>query len=450
MAERTWQRISEALQERIPKQSFDTWIRPTRLSFEDDQEIRVSVPNSFFKEWIEKHYTTLINEIQADLRVQKRVAFLVNRDLLPGMELASEPSLTTSAPSLNTRPPDRSPLVQATLNPKFTFNNFVVGPSNQFAHAAARAVAEVLYTAYNPLFIYGGVGLGKTHLMHAIGHHILSVDTGIRICFVSSERFMNEMISSIRYDRMPQFRSKYRNMDVLMVDDIQFFSDKERTQEEFFHTFNALFEMRKQLVFSSDRYPKEIPNLEERLCSRFEWGLLADIQPPDLETKVAILRKKAEMERIDLPDDVSLFLAERIRSNVRELEGSLIRLGAYASLSGRPITVSLAQEVLKEFLDARETVITMEGIQKKVCEAYDVRLGELKSKRRNQSVVLPRQVAMYLCRHLTGKSLPEIGKAFGGKDHTTVIHACRAVEARLEKDPEFAQVVNRLRRELSS
>ena len=451
----TWEQISEILSHRLPKQSYENWFKAVRLSRENEGEIQVAVPNKFFKDWIEAHYTEAIDDAIKDLNLGKHLNFTIQ-----GEETKVEKqSVAPTQPKAQVSLPRRSPVAAAALpriqhhaflNARFTFGNFVVGPSNQFAHAAAQAVAEVLYKAYNPLFIYGGVGLGKTHLMHAIGHRVLADNPDIKISFVSSEQFMNEMISSIRYDRMAQFRQKYRNVDLLMVDDIQFLSDKERTQEEFFHTFNALYDARKQLVFSSDRYPKEIPNLEERLRSRFEWGLLADIQPPDMETKVAILRKKAAIDGIDLPDDVSLFLAKKIRSNVRELEGSLIKLGAVASLSGREITVDMAQEVLKDILDETERAVTVELIQKRVCDHYKMKQSDLKSKKRNQSIVLPRQVAMYLCRKLTDKSLPEIGKLFGGKDHTTVIHSCKNVEKRMERDPDFHKTVGRLHESIQS
>ncbi len=404
------------------------------------------------KDWIETHYSDLLNDVIENLDFKKNLSFLVDKDFQ--VEEKSKDQVLPEMPSRETVPAvkDATPVKSGIsfLNERFTFENFVVGPSNQFAHAAARAVGEVLYKAYNPLFIYGGVGLGKTHLMHAIGHHVHSVNKRVKICFVSTEHFMNEMISCIRYDRMAQFRQKYRNMDVLMVDDIQFLSDKERTQEEFFHTFNALYDARKQLVFSSDRYPKEIPNLEERLRSRFEWGLLADIQPPDLETKVAILRKKAEIDGIHLPDDVSIFLAKKIRSNVRELEGSLIKLGAVASLTSREISVDLAKEALKDFLDEKEKVLSIDLIQRVVTEHYKVKITDLKSKKRNQSIVLPRQVAMYLCRKLTESSLPEIGKNFGGKDHTTVIHACKNIEEKINSSQELANTIQHLKEKVLS
>lgn len=446
----TWEEITEILSTRLTKQSFDNWFKPTKLFRENEEEIQVAVPNKFLKDWIETHYTDLLNDVIENLEFKKNLSFRVDKEFQ--VEEESKDQIVPEMPSREILPVDTAPVKSGILflNERFTFENFVVGPSNQFAHAAARAVGEVLYKAYNPLFIYGGVGLGKTHLMHAIGHHVHSVNKQIKICFVSTEHFMNEMISCIRYDRMAQFRQKYRNMDVLMVDDIQFLSDKERTQEEFFHTFNALYDARKQLVFSSDRYPKEIPHLEERLRSRFEWGLLADIQPPDLETKVAILRKKAEIDGINLPDDVSLFLAKKIRSNVRELEGSLIKLGAVASLTSREISVDLANEVLKDFLDEKEKVLSIDQIQHIVAEHYKVKITDLKSKRRNQSIVLPRQVAMYLCRKLTERSLPEIGKNFGGKDHTTVIHACKNIDAKINNSQELANTVQQLKEKVLS
>ncbi|OIP64234.1 MAG: chromosomal replication initiator protein DnaA [Nitrospirae bacterium CG_4_9_14_3_um_filter_53_35] len=449
----TWDEITQRLSKQIPRQGFETWLKPTQLFQENENEIMVSVPSKFSKEWIEKHYLDIIKDLLAAMDLKKTLIFSVNKKLTGSIDQEKEQNVNVQEIPVITFPQRQdytSTKERSFLNPRFTFENFVVGPSNQFAHAAARAVAEVLYKAYNPLFIYGGVGLGKTHLMHAIGHHILAKNANIRVTFVSTEHFMNEMISCIRYDRMSQFRNKYRNMDVLMVDDIQFLSDKERTQEEFFHTFNALYDSRKQLVFSSDRYPKEIQNLEERLRSRFEWGLLADIHPPDLETKVAILRKKAEIERINLPNDVGLFLAKKIRSNVRELEGSLIKLGAFSSLSGQEVTIDLAKTVLKDFLNEKEDIVTIEKIQKKVSEHFNVRVADLRSKKRTQTIVLPRQVSMYLCRKLTDKSLPEIGKSFGGKDHTTVIHACRNIESKMKKKEDFAAMVQKLMEETQS
>ncbi len=331
----------------------------------------------------------------------------------------------------------------AGLNPRYTFDTFIVGSSNQFANAACRAVAEAPSRSYNPLFIYGGVGLGKTHLMHAIGHYVLQHARQLKLTYISSERFMNEMINALRYDHIIDFRERYRTVDVLLVDDIQFLAGKEGTQTEFFHTFNALHEAQKQIVLSSDCPPHEIPSLEERLRSRFEWGLIADIQPPDLETKVAILKKKAETEAVPLPDNVAIYIAGKIKSNIRELEGSLIRLVAYASLTGRDLSLPLAQEVLKNILDHDERAVTIEIIQKFVADYYQLKLADLKSRNNSKSVAMPRQVAMYLCKMLTRASLPEIGRSFGGKHHSTVIHSIRKVEQRRKSDGDFnTQITN--------
>jgi chromosomal replication initiator protein len=330
------------------------------------------------------------------------------------------------------------------LSPRYSFDTFIVGSSNQFAHAACRAVAEAPSRSYNPLFLYGGVGLGKTHLMHAIGHYVLKHSQGLKLTYVSGERFMNEVVNAIRYDHILEFRERYRGVDVLLVDDVQFIVGKERTQIEFFHTFNALHDAQKQIVLSSDCPPHEIPQLEERLRSRFEWGLTADIQSPDLETKVAILKKKAEAEAVPLPDNVAMYIASKIKSNIRELEGSLIRLIAYASLTGREISLPLAQEVLRNVLQNDEKAITIEAVQKAVADYYQLKLSELKSKNNSKSVAMPRQIAMYLCKHLTSASLPEIGKSFGGKHHSTVIHSIRKVEDLRKRDAAFNSLINTL------
>ena len=330
------------------------------------------------------------------------------------------------------------------LNGKYTFDRFVVGFCNQFAHAAGVAVAEQPAKAYNPFFIYGGVGLGKTHLMHAIGHFIKAKAPQTRLMYLSSEHFMNELINAIRYDKTIQFRDKYRNIDVLLMDDVQFLAGKERTQEEFFHTFNALYDSQKQIVITSDCPPREIPTLEERLHSRFEWGLMADMQPPDVETKVAILREKAKFENVSLPDDVTYFIAKNVKSNVRELEGSLIRLAAYSSLTGERITLPLAQEVLKNLAENNTRVISIEGIQKVVADHYSLKVAELKAKNNSRRVAEPRQMAMFLCRELTDSSLPEIGREFGGKHHTTVLHSIRKIAGLRKSDPKQNNIINKL------
>jgi chromosomal replication initiator protein len=329
----------------------------------------------------------------------------------------------------------------AGLNPRYTFDTFIVGSSNQFAHAACRAVAEAPSRSYNPLFIYGGVGLGKTHLMHAVGQYVLRHDRNLKLTYISSERFMNEMINAVRYDRIIDFRERYRTVDVLLVDDIQFLAGKEGTQTEFFHTFNALYDSQKQIVLSSDSPPHDIPALEERLRSRFEWGLIADIGSPDLETKIAILKKKAEAEAVPLPDNVAIYIASKIKSNIRELEGSLIRLIAYASLTGQELSLALAQEVLKNIIDHDEKAVTIEIIQKYVADYYNLKLVDLKSRNNSKSIAMPRQIAMYLCKSLTHASLPEIGRSFGGKHHSTVIHSIRKVDDLRKKDGDFNTLI---------
>jgi chromosomal replication initiator protein len=329
----------------------------------------------------------------------------------------------------------------AGLNPRYTFDSFIVGSSNQFANAACRAVAEAPSRSYNPLFIYGGVGLGKTHLMHAVGHYVLNHDRNLRLTYISSERFMNEMINALRFDRVLDFRERYRSVDVLLVDDIQFLAGKEGTQTEFFHTFNALYDSQKQIVLSSDCPPHEIQALEERLRSRFEWGLIADIQPPDLETKVAILKKKAEAEAVPLPDNVAMYIAGKIKSNIRELEGSLIRLIAFASLTGQGISLPLAQDVLKNILEHEERAVTIDIIQKFVADYYNLKMADLRSRNNSKSIAMPRQVAMYLCKSLTHASLPEIGRSFGGKHHSTVIHSIRKVEDLRKRDADFNSLI---------
>jgi len=421
-----WDEILAKVESKVNRHSFATWFRPTSYLSLDGSRLLVGVPNAQFREWLTKNYQGVLAEALQELgRANVHVIF----------EEAAEPS-----PSEGTAPaPERD---SSSLNPKYTFDSFVVGSSNQFAHAAARAVAEIPSKSYNPLFIYGGVGLGKTHLMHAIGHYIHARQKRLNLLYISADRFINEMINAIRFDRLPAFRQKYRSIDVLLVDDIQFIAGKDRTQEEFFHIFNALHDAQKQIVISSDCPPRQIPTLEERLHSRFEWGLIADIQPPDIETKVAILRKKAEAERVEIPENVALFIASKVRTNIRELEGSLIRLIAYASLTGRDIDLSLAQEILKDLLHTEEKPITIEMIQKFVADHYNVKLTDLKAKNNAKSVVVPRQIAMYLTKTLTGASLPEIGKEFGGKHHSTVIHSVSKIDDLRKKDPGFDRLIN--------
>src|SRR5438876_1101511 len=426
-----WDEILGRVQSKVNRHSFYTWFKPTSFVADDGASVTVRVPNALFKDWITKHYGGVIGEALVEVnRANAAVSFVAS----PPAE-GSAPAPPPPESAAETIPPPTTSV--AGLNPRYTFNTFIVGSSNQFAHAACRAVAEAPSRSYNPLFIYGGVGLGKTHLMHAVGQYVLRHDRNLKLTYISSERFMNEMINAVRYDRVLDFRERYRSVDVLLVDDIQFLAGKEGTQTEFFHTFNALYDSQKQIVLSSDCPPHEIPALEERLRSRFEWGLIADIQSPDLETKIAILKKKAEAEAVPLPDNVAMYIAGKIKSNIRELEGSLIRLIAYASLTGQDISLPLAQDVLKNILDHEQKAVTIEIIQKFVADYYSLKLVDLKSRNNSKSVAMPRQIAMYLCKSLTRASLPEIGRSFGGKHHSTVIHSIRKVEDLRKKDGDF-------------
>jgi chromosomal replication initiator protein len=433
-----WDEILSRIETKVNRHSFYTWFRPTTFVAEDQTSVTVRVPNALFKDWLTKHYATVITEATAELRRPQLVVTFIaeSQGDAPTIPLGADEEAALEQGPASTAQPGT-----AGLNPRYTFDTFIVGSSNQFAHAACRAVAEVPSRSYNPLFIYGGVGLGKTHLMHAVGHYVLQHDRNLKLTYISSERFMNEMINAVRYDRVLDFRERYRSVDVLLVDDIQFLAGKEGTQTEFFHTFNALYDSQKQIVLSSDCPPHEIPALEERLRSRFEWGLTADIQSPDLETKVAILKKKAETEAVPLPDNVAMYIAGKIKSNIRELEGSLIRLIAYASLTGQEISLPLAQEVLKNILDHEERAVTIEIIQKFVADYYNLRMVDLKSRNNSKSVAKPRQIAMYLCKSLTHASLPEIGRSFGGKHHSTVIHSIRKVDAQRRKDADFNTLI---------
>ena len=430
-----WDQVLGRIETKVNRHSFYTWFKPTSLVNDGGHTITVLVPNSLFKDWLTKHYSVVLTEALTEVqRGDSKVLFVSDAAAAVPVEeppAAVEPAEEVPGPAVS----------PAGLNPRYTFDTFIVGTSNQFAHAACRAVAEAPSRSYNPLFIYGGVGLGKTHLMHAVGHYVLHHDQSLNLTYISSERFMNEMINAVRYDRILDFRERYRTVDVLLVDDIQFVSGKEGTQTEFFHTFNALYDAQKQIVLSSDRPPHEIPALEERLRSRFEWGLIADIQPPDLETKVAILKKKAESEAIPLPDNVAIYIAGRIKSNIRELEGSLIRLIAYASLTGRELTLDLAQEVLRNVLDQDDRAVTIETIQKFVSDYYQLKVGELKSRNNSKSIAMPRQIAMYLCKTLTHASLPEIGRSFGGKHHSTVIHSIKKVDDMRKRDTDFNNLI---------
>jgi len=434
-----WDEVLARIETKVNRHSFYTWFKPTTFVAEDPKAVTVRVPSMLFKDWLTKHYSGVINEAMSELKKANLDVNFVAEGQADAVPIALSPDEAATLESVP--PPAAIAPGPAGLNPRYTFDTFIVGSSNQFANAACRAVAEAPSRSYNPLFIYGGVGLGKTHLMHAVGHYVLQHDRNLKLTYISSERFMNEMINAVRYDRVIDFRERYRTVDVLLVDDIQFLAGKEGTQTEFFHTFNALYDSQKQIVLSSDCPPHEIPALEERLQSRFEWGLIADIQAPDLETKVAILKKKAEAEAVPLPDNVAIYIAGKIKSNIRELEGSLIRLIAYASLTGQEISLNLAQDVLKNILDHDDKAVTIEIIQKFVADYYNLKMIDLKSRNNSKSVAKPRQIAMYLCKSLTHASLPEIGRSFGGKHHSTVIHSIRKVEELRKKDGDFNTLI---------
>jgi len=424
----TWQQVLDIVEKKVNQQSYNTWFKPTQLIKHDDKALYVRVPNPFFQDWLNDHIDVVLDAARQ-----------------AGLENISVVYITESISPESVASPTQGRLdfesIDNTLNPKYTFETFVVGSSNQFAHAAALAVADKPSKAYNPLFLYGGVGLGKTHLMHAIGHMIKLNNRQLRLTYISTEKFTNEVINAIRYDKMLSFKERYRNNDVLLIDDIQFIAGKERTQEEFFHTFNSLYDTQKQIIISADCPPREIPTLEERLHSRFEWGLIADIQPPDLETKVAIIKKKAERQNITIPDNVALYIASKIRSNIRELEGALVRLIAFCSLKGSEITLQLAQETLHDILSPGEKTVTIEMIQKMIADHFKMRVQDLKSKNNSKSVALPRQICMYLCKELTGASLPQIGREFGNKHHTTVLHSISKIKKLCEVDRELSKQI---------
>src|SRR6266571_4102739 len=430
MLESLWNRMLIALATKVPPAALDSWLRPCRLTAVEGDHMKIAAPNTYTRDWLHQHHTESLQAAAREvLGGNPRVSLDIDRD-------APSPANAPNA----TEPPVAAP----GLSVRYTFDSFVVGNSNQFAQAACQAVAELPSRAYNPLFIYGGVGLGKTHLLHAVGHQSVRLFPGMAVVYISSERFTNELINAIRYDRTAEFRARYRTIDLLLIDDIQFISGKERTQEEFFHTFNDLYESRKQIIVSSDCSPKEIPEIEERLRSRFEWGLIADIQPPDFETRVAILKKKAALERVRLTDDVAYLIASRIKSNIRELEGSLTRMIAFCALTGREMSVDLTQEVLGELWGEEEKIITIEQVQRTVCDFYRVTLSDLKAKNRTTAVAFPRQVAMYLARHLTRASLADVGRAFGGRDHTTVLHGVDKIHALMQGDAKLRKAIDGL------
>jgi len=427
-----WNQIRSYLEQKVSVEGYQNWLQGTSFVQMGDGALVVSVPDSETRTWLETEYA---GDVQNAIR---ELSLRINRITY---EVEAAKGSRAHAPMLAET--EGEPISNS-LNPKFTFESFVVGACNQFAHAAARSVAATPSRSYNPLFLYGGVGMGKTHLMHAIGRELSDKFVGMHVVYTSSERFMNEMIACIRMDRMPQFHQRYRSADVLLVDDVQLLGNKERTQEEFFHTFNELHDHQKQIVISSDSAPKEIPGLLERLRSRFEWGLQADIQPPDLETKMAILDKKAEAEGVKLPDEVRSFIASKTKSNVRELEGALVKLMAYSSLTGTPITLQMAQQVLKHVIHVQDRKVTIDSIQKAVAERYQIKQSQLKEKSNMQRIVRPRQVAMYLVKDLTDASLPEIGRAFCGKQHTTVIHSITKIEKDRQTEPDLNRLLHSL------
>lgn len=459
-----WDAVISTVEERLNKHIVDSWFRPIRFIDLEDHTLRLHA-GQVTKDWVAMYYTELLTttfenlgypgvviEWSVDETETETEESRFSQDI--DEEFGFRPS-PAGGHSVNDTPRP-APVVMAparsadappenSLNPKYTFDKFVVGHSNQFAHAASLSVADTPGKTYNPLFIYGGVGLGKTHLMHAVGHAIRQRDKNVRVSYVTSEKFMNELINAIRYDSTHSFREKYRSIDVLLMDDVQFLAGKERTQEEFFHTFNALHNEQKQIVITSDCPPREIPTLQERLHSRFEWGLIADIEPPDLETKVAILKRKADLDGFHLPDDIAIYIANKIRSNVRELEGSLVRLVAIASLRGVPISKMLAQDAMKNVIDSeRPEGLTMERIARTVASNYKLTVDELKSKNNSRAIAVPRQVAMYLCKRLTKHSYPEIGREFGGKHHTTVMHSFEKIDALVNDDRDFHKIVSEL------
>jgi chromosomal replication initiator protein len=432
-----WDKILQHTERRVNPHSFATWFRPTRFERLDGDRLTVRVPSRLFCKRLTETYGQLLQAVLTEIGKPQVQFDYVCAEAEP--VVAANPNVPVSS---QTRLDFDA--VAHQLNPRYTFDSFIVGASNQFAHAAAVAVAEQPSKSYNPLFLYGGVGLGKTHLMQAIGHSLKRRNPAMRLTYISAEKFTNEVISSIRFERMAAFRDRFRNMDVLMVDDIQFIATRERTQEEFFHTFNALYDQQKQIVISSDCPPKEISSIEERLRSRFEWGLIADIQPPDLETKIAILQKKAESERVQVPDDVAEYIARAIKSNIRELEGALIRLMAYASLTGADLNLATAQQVLKNIIETQEKKVTIEQIQKRVGEVFGLRAQDLKMRSNSKVIAYPRQVAMFIVKQLTSASLPEIGRQFGGKHHTTVLHSINKIESLRHSDKDLNKTINRL------
>jgi chromosomal replication initiator protein len=429
-----WVHLQQAIKKKIDINSYETWFDPTVFIGVEANNLYIKVPNSYFKDWLSFHYSNMISALSQELFGKVYSVQYVYDDM----------SSSFMRRSPEERKSKQGTLLNPNLNPNYTFENFVVGSCNQFCHAAAIAIAKSPAKAYNPLYLYGGAGLGKTHLMNAIGHSLLNTNLRLSILYITTEKFMNDLINHLQYGKILDFRKKYRNVDVLIMDDIHYLSGRERTKEEFFHTFNHLYDNQKQIVISSDCPPKEIPNIEERFSSRFEWGLIADLKPPDIETRIAILRKKSELERVDLPESVALYIADKVHSNIRELEGYLRRVIAYSSLKGEKIDLDMAKEALKSLLEAESNIVTVEKIQKIVSYEFKVKLSRLKAKNNSPKVAFPRQIAMYLSKELTKASLPEIGKKFGGKHHTTVLHSVRKIEKLRENDLDFNKRINKL------
>lgn len=433
-----WGKSTKIIKEKVSRQNFETWINPVKIASIEGKSVNLSVPNKFFKDWLAENYLPVIHDSLSNVMgIDVSISFLIRNDKLTTTGRKNKETINTIEPNIKR--------IHSSLNSNYTFERFVVGSSNQFVHAASIAVAEQPAKNYNPLFIYGGVGLGKTHLLNAIGLHTISLYPKINVLYISAEEFMNELINSIRYDKMPRFREKFRNIDSLLIDDIQFIAGKERTQEEFFHTFNTLHDSSKQIVVTSDKFPKDIPNLEGRLRSRFEWGLIADIQPPEIETKVAIIEKKAQENNISIDDSVAYYIASKAESNIRELEGYLIRIGAYASLTGSEIDMGLVKEVLKKLIKHEGIKeITTDEIIKTVAGKFNVKISDIKSQKRNKNFILPRQIVMYLLRNLTNLSYPDIGMEIGGKDHSTVIYANNKIRKLIEKDIKVKNLIKEI------
>jgi len=439
-----WDKTVKILKEKVSQHNFDTWIRPLRITAMEGDSVQLRVPNRFFRDWLVENYLPLIREsLKSETGIPFQVNFVIEQEAGPTQEIVKSSGTPISEKTTPKRPSRGR--AHSSLNANYSFDRFVVGSCNQFAHAASVAVAEQPAKNYNPLFIYGGVGLGKTHLLNAIGLKTLTLFPELNVVYVSAEIFVNELINSIRYDKMPKFREKFRNIDCLLIDDIQFIGNKERTQEEFFHTFNTLHDAGKQIVVTSDKFPKDIPNLEERLRSRFEWGLIADIQPPEIETKIAILEKKAQENHIDLPSNVSLYLSSQADSNIRELEGYLVRIAAYSSLTGRQIDLDLVKDVLKQLFRKEEKKdLTIEEIVKAVGSFFNIRILEIKSQKKNKNLVVARQVSMFLAREMTSASFPDIGEKIGSRDHSTVIYAHNKIKKMLETDASLRESVKKI------